>query len=86
LSTDAGWKIFFFFGYGLPLNSTAHAHAQASNLTPEWRAVLFVDFLRPLPFVPRQLNRLMIWLTARTSFVKVATRNHENWEKGFYEA
>ncbi len=36
----------------------------AWNLTPEWRAVLFVDFLRPLPLVPRVLNRLMIWLPA----------------------
>lgn len=62
-----------------------YRHA-AWNRTSEWRAVLFVDFVRPLPFVPRQLNRLMIWLMTKTPFVKVATRNHENWEKVFYEA
>lgn len=61
-----------------------YKHA-AWNRTSEWRAVLFVDFLRPLPFLPRLLNRLMIWLMTKTPFVKVATRNHENWEKAFYE-
>jgi ornithine lipid ester-linked acyl 2-hydroxylase len=163
LSTDAGWKTFYFYGYGLksdlncarcpdtttalqripgmvsgyysilapgkklpphrgPYNGVLRFHLglkipasdetcaitvgsrtrswaegkalifddtyqhEAWNLTPEWRAVLFVDFLRPLPFVPHHLNRLMIWLMTKTSFVQVATKNHANWEKVFYEA
>lgn len=71
-------------GQALVFDDT-YQHA-AWNLTSEWRAVLFVDFLRPLPSPARQLNRLMIWLMTKTSFVKVATRNHQNWEKAFYEA
>jgi beta-hydroxylase len=58
----------------------------AWNRTDQWRAVLFVDFLRPLPFAPRQINRLMIWLMTKTPFVKIAARNHADWEKAFYEA
>jgi ornithine lipid ester-linked acyl 2-hydroxylase len=163
LTTDAGWKTFYFFGYGLrserncercpetaaalqkipgmvsgyysifapgkrlpfhrgPYNGVLRFHLglkvpasdetcaikvgsetrswvegealifddtyqhSAWNLTDEWRAVLFVDFIRPLPFVPRVLNRLMIWLLTKTPFVSVATKNHDNWEKAFYEA
>jgi beta-hydroxylase len=162
LTTDAGWKTFYFFGYGLrsdkncalcpdtvaalnkipgmvsgyysifapgkrlpphrgPYNGVLRFHLglkvpasdatcaikvgsqtrswaegealifddtyqhTAWNLTPEWRAVLFVDFLRPLPALPHALNRLMIWLMTKTPFVTVATRNHANWEKVFYE-
>jgi len=46
--------------------------------------VFFVDFLRPLPPGPHLLNRAMIWLMTKTPFVKVATRNHADWEKAFY--
>ena len=139
LTNDAGWKTFFFFGYGLrserncalcpqtvralqkipgmvsgyysilapgkklpphrgPYNgvlrfhlglkipASAASNARSTAAATRLRAVLFVDFLRPLPLMPRLINRFMIWLMTKTPFVKVATRNHENWEKAFYEA
>lgn len=60
-----------------------YPHA-AWNRTPHWRIVLFVDFLRPLPFVPRMLNNLMMAVIRATPFVQVAARNQAQWEKTFY--
>lgn len=57
---------------------------EAWNLTPYWRIVLFVDFLRPLPPVPRMLNNAMMAIIRRTPFVRVAARNQEQWETTFY--
>lgn len=58
---------------------------EAWNLTPEWRAVLFVDFKRPLRFPQAELNYMMLQLIFRTSFVSVAAKNHTKWEKAFYD-
>ena len=57
----------------------------AWNLTKQWRVVLFVDFLRPLPLLARLLNKTMVALIGRTSFVRVAVKNHARWETTFYE-
>lgn len=54
------------------------------NRTAHWRIVLFVDFLRPLPPWAALLNRAMMALIARTSFIRVAVRNHTQWETSFY--
>lgn len=57
---------------------------EAWNRTPHWRIVLFVDFLRPLPLVPRLLNNAMMAVIRATPFVRVAARNQARWEKSFY--
>ncbi|MGJ7580389.1 aspartyl/asparaginyl beta-hydroxylase domain-containing protein [Variovorax sp. RHLX14] len=54
------------------------------NRTSEWRIVLFVDFLRPLPLVPLLLNNAVTELIRRTSFIRVAAKNQERWETSFY--
>ncbi|WP_077001038.1 aspartyl/asparaginyl beta-hydroxylase domain-containing protein [Variovorax sp. KK3] len=57
---------------------------EAWNRTPHWRIVLFVDFLRPLPLVPRLLNNAMMAIIRTTPFVRVAARNQARWEASFY--
>lgn len=57
---------------------------EAWNRTTEWRIVLFVDFLRPLPLLPRMLNTAMMALIRRTRFVQVAAKNQKQWETSFY--
>jgi beta-hydroxylase len=57
---------------------------EAWNLTSEHRAVLFVDFKRPLPLRQSTLNDSMLWLAAKTPIVSVAVKNQANWEKSFY--
>lgn len=57
---------------------------EAWNLTPHWRVVLFVDFVRPLPLVPRMINHIMLAVIRRTSFVQIAARNQKRWETTFY--
>lgn len=57
---------------------------EAWNLTPHWRVVLFVDFLRPLPLIPRLFNQIMMAVIRRTSFVQIAARNQKQWETSFY--
>lgn len=46
----------------------SHWH-EAWNDSDSYRVVLFVDFVRPLPFPLLILNRLMIWRISRTPFV-----------------
>ena len=57
---------------------------EAWNLTPEFRAVLFVDFRRPLPWSQAILNDSMLWLGMKTPLGFAAARNQANWEKTFY--
>lgn len=47
------------------------------NHSPDLRAVLIIDVLRPLPFVPRQVNRLFMWVARHTYGRKVARRVQE---------
>jgi len=46
----------------------SHLH-EVWNDSDSWRVVLFVDFLRPLPFPLSLLNRVMVWRISRTAFI-----------------
>lgn len=56
-----------------------HDH-EAWNNSSERRVVLFVDFVRPLPFPLSWLNQLLIFLIGLSPFVQDARRNHKNWD------
>jgi hypothetical protein len=45
------------------------------------RGVLFMDVLRPLPYLVSLLNRMIIKAIAASSFIRDAKRNHEAWER-----
>jgi aspartyl/asparaginyl beta-hydroxylase (cupin superfamily) len=57
---------------------------EAWNSTDRNRVVLFVDFRRPLPPIMRLMNKLMIWLVARSRFVREGLENETRWEQKFY--
>lgn len=44
------------------------------NESPEPRAVLIVDVMRPLPFAPRQVNKFFMWFARHSYGRKVARR------------
>lgn len=43
---------------------------EAWNNSDEMRVVLFVDFVRPLPFPVSVINRAVIWLLAKSPFIQ----------------
>jgi hypothetical protein len=47
----------------------------------ERRLFLFVDVLRPLPYLVGLLNRMIIKAIAASPFIRDAKRNHEAWER-----
>jgi aspartyl/asparaginyl beta-hydroxylase (cupin superfamily) len=47
------------------------------NHSPESRAVLIIDVMRPLPLVPRQINRFFMWVARHTYGKKVAKKVQE---------
>lgn len=53
------------------------------NDTDETRVVLFVDVLRPLPFLESLINRAIIKAIGYSPFVLDARRNQEAWERRF---
>ena len=53
------------------------------NDTDSTRAVLFVDFVRPLRFPANVLNSLIISAIKHSPFVGDAVSNYESWEKKF---
>ena len=55
----------------------SHLH-EVWNDSDCWRVVLFVDFLRPLPFPLSVLNRMMVWRISRTPFITGAMENIRN--------
>lgn len=58
---------------------------EAWNGTDRVRAVLFVDFIRPMRFPGSLANRIMIWLIALSPFVLGSARNQLDWERRFDE-
>ncbi len=58
---------------------------QVWNNTSGYRAVLFVDFVRPLKFPINLLNKLFIRAARFTSALRKARENQMNWEKEFYK-
>lgn len=57
---------------------------EVRNATDEWRAVLFVDFERPLRAPARALNRAVLRLAAGTPMLREARRRQLAWEKRFF--
>ena len=61
----------------------AYEH-EAWNYTPQTRAVLFVDFRKPLRFPANFLNWLLLHLAVFTPFIREGMYNEKAWEKKFY--
>jgi beta-hydroxylase len=55
----------------------SHLH-EVWNDSDSWRVVLFVDFLRPLPFPLSLLNRVMVWKISTTPFITGAMQRIRN--------
>ncbi len=53
------------------------------NDSEETRVVLFVDVLRPLPFIASSINRFLIGLVKRSAYVQDARKNQDEWEAAF---
>jgi aspartyl/asparaginyl beta-hydroxylase (cupin superfamily) len=51
------------------------------NDTDGFRVVLFMDVLRPLPYLVGLLNRTIIKAIAASPFIRDAKKNHEAWER-----
>ena len=51
------------------------------NDTDGVRVVLFMDVLRPLPYLVGLLNRMIIKAIAAPPFIRDAKKNHEAWER-----
>ncbi len=61
----------------------AYEH-EAWNRTDEVRAVLFVDFVKPLRFPANILNWLILNIAIFSPFVREGYENHRKWERLFY--
>jgi len=55
------------------------------NKSDEIRVVLFIDFIRPLPWLIAKINNGMLFLMRRTSFVQNGIKNIEAWNRKFDE-
>lgn len=58
---------------------------QVWNETEGFRAVLFVDFVRPVKFPFNLLNEFVVNAAAFAPFIKEAEGKHKEWEKNFYK-
>jgi len=56
------------------------------NNTDEQRVVLFIDVERPLPLIPRLLNKGVLRAIQWTAYVKDAGKNLADWEERFEAA
>ena len=77
-------KKFWEEGKSLVFDDT-HEH-EAWNLTDQHRVVLFVDFVRELPFPVSVLNSIMIWLIRRSHFVREVLENQRRQDEARQES
>jgi aspartyl/asparaginyl beta-hydroxylase (cupin superfamily) len=68
---------------GVLIFDDAYEH-EAWNETGEMRAVLFVDFERPLHFPANVLNRALLALAPLSPFLREGRDNLRRWERRFY--
>lgn len=54
------------------------------NETEEWRAILFVDFARPVRFPFSLVNAVVLRLARFFPILQEAKQNQDKWEKEFY--
>lgn len=54
---------------------------EAWNKTDEIRAVLFIDFLRPMRFPFSFINKMLLKLIAISPYIQAAKTNFENWDQ-----
>ena len=57
---------------------------EAWNDSDRLRAVLFLDFARPLRFPANLVNALLLKLAALSAFVREGRTNHRRWEREFH--
>ncbi len=57
-----------------------HNH-EVWNDSPKQRVVLFVDFVRPMPFPLSAINSLIIWLIGISPFVQDGKKNQAKWDE-----
>jgi len=62
-----------------------HNH-EVWNDSDKQRVVLFVDFIRPLPFPLSALNKLLIYLISISPFVQDGKKNQSKWDTKLEEA
>lgn len=55
------------------------------NDTDGWRAVLFIDFARPLKQPWHVLNRMLLMTARLQPFLQRANARHREWRKKFYQ-
>jgi ornithine lipid ester-linked acyl 2-hydroxylase len=56
-----------------------------ANTLEETRVVLLFDFVRPMRFPASLVNRVLLWVIRRSSFVQDARVNQEHWAQRFLE-
>ena len=57
----------------------------AVNMTDHSRVVLFLDYMRPLPWPLSWMNRLVVYAARFLPYFKEPIRRHKEWEKTFYQ-
>ena len=57
-----------------------HNH-EVWNDSPKQRVVLFVDFIRPMPFPLSAINKFIIWLIGISPFVQDGKKNQQKWDE-----
>lgn len=80
VGNDLGW---WAEGKSLVFDDT-YFH-QVWNDSDQDRAILFVDFERPLRFPFNVLNRVIIWLIKHTPYVRESWKKQVEWEDLFHE-
>ncbi len=55
----------------------------AANDSEQIRVVLFADFVRPLRFPMNMVNRLILAIIKKSSYVREAKQNYDEWTQAF---
>jgi aspartyl/asparaginyl beta-hydroxylase (cupin superfamily) len=56
----------------------------AVNMTDKDRIVLFLDYMRPLPWPLNWLNHFVVYMARFLPYFKIPIQRHKEWEKKFY--
>jgi beta-hydroxylase len=57
----------------------------AVNMTDNTRIVLFLDYMRPLPWPLSWVNHFVVYAARFLPYFKEPIRRHKEWEKEFYK-
>jgi aspartyl/asparaginyl beta-hydroxylase (cupin superfamily) len=84
ISNDDKWKMFFLKAGKVRFERNCQEFPETMKIIDKDRIVLFLDYMRPLPWPLNWLNHFVVYMARFFPYFRIPVQKHKEWEKKFY--